>query len=273
MMFRAGLRAFAGRQQLAGGASRSLARRTRHGSTTKSSIKGGRDLFGHKGQSETYAIARPKYPDAALAFAVGEAGDSQRDERAAKTVAVDVATGTGQLAVPLGRIFDRVVACDVSEKQLAQAAPAANVEYICASAHELPVPDASVDLVVVGQALHWFDHDLFFAEADRCLRPGGTLAVLGYGACSVRGAAAPVRKSAQSGGIADLWDSFYYKTLGSHATGGAGDPKNWWDCDRRFLDSGYDGLQLPFGAQERAWFDDEQTGSAPGRATSCCQFT
>jgi SAM-dependent methyltransferase len=41
--------------------------------------------------------------------------------------------------------------------------------------------DASVGLVAVAQALHWFDLPAFFAECDRVLAPGGLLAAWGYG--------------------------------------------------------------------------------------------
>jgi len=39
------------------------------------------------------------------------------------------------------------------------------------------MPDRSVDVVVVGQAFHWFDHDAALPEIARVLRPGGVLAL------------------------------------------------------------------------------------------------
>ncbi|MDQ3057661.1 MAG: class I SAM-dependent methyltransferase, partial [Pseudomonadota bacterium] len=38
----------------------------------------------------------------------------------------------------------------------------------------------SVGLVVVAQALHWFDREPFFTECERVLRPGGVLAAWTY---------------------------------------------------------------------------------------------
>jgi len=269
-----------------------------------SSIKEGRDLFGRQGQAKSYAAARPRYPAAAIAYVVegisgatvAEAGASEAPGSVrspalggtyANTLCIDVATGTGQLAVPLGAHFRRVIGCDISTEQLAHATPAPNVEYVHATAYDLPAADNSVDLVTVGQALHWLDAEAFFREAARCLRPGGTLAVLGYGMCSLAAAGpvdnmrdSPVRGGggvagaqldAQARGDADastaatkvlsnLWDSFYFQTLGSHSAGRPGDPCNWWDCDRKFLDSGYKGLMLPFANQEIRWFADRQTG-------------
>ena len=56
-----------------------------------------------------------------------------------------------------------------------------NVEYRQASAESLPfVNDEGVDLVVSGQAAHWFDYPRFFPEMRRILKRGGTLALWGY---------------------------------------------------------------------------------------------
>ena len=46
------------------------------------------------------------------------------------------------------------------------------------TAEQIPLPDASVDAVLVGQALHWFDHEQALPEIGRVLRPGGVLAGL-----------------------------------------------------------------------------------------------
>jgi SAM-dependent methyltransferase len=43
------------------------------------------------------------------------------------------------------------------------------------------LPDASVQLVAVAQALHWFDRPAFLAECQRVLAPHGVLAAWGYG--------------------------------------------------------------------------------------------
>ncbi|WP_237683878.1 class I SAM-dependent methyltransferase [Lysobacter solisilvae (ex Woo and Kim 2022)] len=49
------------------------------------------------------------------------------------------------------------------------------------SGERTTLPDASVQLVAVAQALHWFDRAAFFAECARVLAPGGVLAAWGYG--------------------------------------------------------------------------------------------
>ena len=80
-------------------------------------------------------------------------------------LAWDVATGSGQAAVELAARFDRVVATDASAAQLASAEARPNVTYLHEPAERSSLDDASADLVTVAQALHWFDHRAFFAEA------------------------------------------------------------------------------------------------------------
>ena len=46
------------------------------------------------------------------------------------------------------------------------------------TAEEVPLPDAAVDVVAVGQAFHWFDHERALPEIARVLRPGGVLALV-----------------------------------------------------------------------------------------------
>ena len=46
------------------------------------------------------------------------------------------------------------------------------------TAEDIPLEDASVDLVTVAQAFHWFDGPAALAEIHRVLRPGGRLALL-----------------------------------------------------------------------------------------------
>src|SRR5258707_13097996 len=47
------------------------------------------------------------------------------------------------------------------------------VRSVPGRAEAIPLPDASVDAVLAGQALHWFDPDLAAPEIARVLLPGG----------------------------------------------------------------------------------------------------
>ena len=127
------------------------------------------DLFG--GRAELYARSRPTYPEALfdhLAERVPERG-----------VAWDAGTGSGQSATALARRFARVVGTDASRRQLAHA-PRDSARFVVAAVEQAPLRDASVDLVTVSAALHWFDRPRFYAEVRRVCRPGALVAAWSY---------------------------------------------------------------------------------------------
>lgn len=123
-------------------------------------------------QAEDYAHYRPRYPASLFAELAQVAPVHER--------AWDCATGNGQAAAGLAPHFTEVVATDASRAQIAAAAGPANVRFSVAPAEASGLPEASVDLIVVAQAAHWFDLPAFYAEAERVLRPGGVLALLAY---------------------------------------------------------------------------------------------
>lgn len=100
-------------------------------------------------------------------------------------LAWDVGTGNGQAALGLAKHFDRVIATDASEAQLSYATPHERVSYHVATSEaaglEVGLADASVDLVTVAQALHWFKFDEFYANVSRTLKPDGVMAAWSYG--------------------------------------------------------------------------------------------
>ena len=122
--------------------------------------------------SPDYRTFRPEYPPALFAYLASLCPTHD--------LAWDCGTGSGQAAVPLAKHFARVVATDASAAQLANADPHPRVEYLAAPARQVPLADATVDLVTVAQALHWFDLDPFYAEVRRVGRPHGLLAVWTY---------------------------------------------------------------------------------------------
>ncbi|KAI8054518.1 S-adenosyl-L-methionine-dependent methyltransferase [Syncephalis plumigaleata] len=97
-----------------------------------------------------------------------------------KNCAMDVATGTGQAAVELAKLFTNVRATDISETMLSQAIPRDNIKYVQEPAERMDLPDKSVDLVVTAEAAHWFDIVAFQTEVQRVLTDHGTLAIWGY---------------------------------------------------------------------------------------------
>jgi SAM-dependent methyltransferase len=123
-----------------------------------------------------YARYRPDYPAAAIGWALEPAIGA----RGGVLDVLDLGAGTGKLSASLVALGHRVSAVEPDPEMLAElrrqvpgvtAAAAGNAERI-------PLPDGSVDAVVVGQALHWFDQSRALPEIARVLRPGGALAAL-----------------------------------------------------------------------------------------------
>lgn len=130
-----------------------------------------RDLFSER--ARIYAQFRPEYP--------GELFEWLRGLVDRHDAVWDCATGSGQAARALARIFSRVVATDASAEQIGQAVPEGGIEYRVANASASGLPNQSVNMVTVAQALHWIDLDTFYAEVRRILTPDGALVIWGYG--------------------------------------------------------------------------------------------
>jgi SAM-dependent methyltransferase len=120
-----------------------------------------------------YSQFRPTYPDALFDWLSGLV---TRHE-----LAWDCATGSGQAAVGLAQRFDRVIATDASEKQIAMAQPSDAIDYRVATASDSGIDSSSVDMVTVAQAIHWLDRDEFYSEAGRVMRADGAIAIWCYG--------------------------------------------------------------------------------------------
>ncbi|UKZ10409.1 methyltransferase domain-containing protein [Streptomyces viridifaciens] len=92
---------------------------------------------------------------------------------------LDLGAGTGKLTALLVDAGLDVVAVEPDgsmRDRLAAAVPKAAVR--AGSAERIPLPDASVDAVVVAQAWHWFDRTTAVPEIARVLAPGGTLSLV-----------------------------------------------------------------------------------------------
>ena len=184
------------------------------------------------GHAASYAAFRPGYPP--------ELFDFVASLTPGRELAWDCATGNGQAAVPLAGIFARVVATDASQQQLDNATPHPRIEYRVAPAESSGLPDASVDLLTVAQAVHWFDFDRFYAEARRVLAPGGAIALWTYNL--LRGTPE----------ISALVDRLAREISGAY-----------WPPERRWVDEEYRTLPFPLPEVPSPTFEHTETWDLP----------
>jgi SAM-dependent methyltransferase len=117
-----------------------------------------------------YAEHRPDYAPAAVRWAL---------EPAPGPRVLDLGAGTGKLTGTLVALGAEVVAVEPDPAMLTQlrrVLPAARA--LPGRAEAIPLPDASVDAVLAGNALHWFDMAVAGPEMARVLASGGILAGL-----------------------------------------------------------------------------------------------
>ena len=119
--------------------------------------------------AQVYERSRPPYPDQALDWLLPSNAQS----------VLDLGAGTGQVARQLQRRGLSVVAVEPSlgmRNELVRVLP--DVPALSGSAEEIPLPDSSVDAVLVAQAWHWVDVAKAVPEVARVLKPGGQLGLL-----------------------------------------------------------------------------------------------
>jgi SAM-dependent methyltransferase len=123
-----------------------------------------------------YAEHRPGYAEAAVRWALEPVRGSE------PLRVLDLAAGTGKLTAALVRLGTEVTAVEPDPAMLAElrrelgSVPA--LRTLAGTAEDIPLPGASVDAVLVGQAMHWFDLDRAIPEIARVLTPGGVFAAL-----------------------------------------------------------------------------------------------
>ncbi len=175
-------------------------------------------------RANDYARWRPGYPEA-LYDAIGE------HLPACGSLNVwEAGCGSGQATMDLARRFGPVFASDASREQIALHRAGDNegarVRLAVEPAEHCSLGDASVHLVAVGQALHWFDQPGFFSECQRVLRPGGVLAAWCY------------RDMTPPTGMEAAISAFREEI------------EPWWPPQRIEVERGYADVEWPFAAME-----------------------
>jgi SAM-dependent methyltransferase len=123
--------------------------------------------------AELYDRARPSYPSEAVDTLAAHGG---------RGAVLELGSGTGKLTRSLAPLARRLVAvepdpamADVARRSLSASR---QVEVVVSAWEAYDAPAAAFDLVVVGQAWHWFDKATRLARAARAIRPAGWLALL-----------------------------------------------------------------------------------------------
>lgn len=131
------------------------------------------------GAAGNYAAYRVPYPRSLLEDLL------QRSRARGDGLLVDLACGTGQIAIPLAPHFRCVLAVDRETEMLAvgrrKAALAGigNIDWQAGLAEDAAIEDQSCELVAIGNAFHRLDRFLVAETCRRWLCPGGCFAILG----------------------------------------------------------------------------------------------
>lgn len=170
--------------------------------------------FGNR--SSDYLQFRPNYPDSLFVYLAGLAKSHD--------TAWDCGTGNGQAAIELSQYFTQVIATDINQAQLDIAPKIDNISYYHCPAEKTHIPNASIDLITVAQALHWFDFTHFFNEVRRVAKPEGIIAAWSYSLGTI------------TPEIDNIIQKLYFEILGDE----------YWPKERRYVDKGYKTIPFPF---------------------------
>ena len=161
-----------------------------------------------------YAEHRPDYPADGIRWGLAAASGEVRR-------VLDLAAGTGKLDRRAARAGARGDGRRAGRRRCWRSCRTGSRR--CgrwpATAEAIPLPDASVDAVVVGQAFHWFDREAALAEIARVLRPGGALAAFWNAEDDVAGWMAGLGEVARSS-VTQTWTADYPTFDGDVVRGG-----------------------------------------------------
>ncbi|RFU26376.1 hypothetical protein B7463_g9973, partial [Scytalidium lignicola] len=124
-----------------------------------------------------YAAFRPLYPSSLYRTILSY-------HQGSRNVAVDLGCGHGVVSRALAPSFVQVIGMDPSSVMVTQAQAMTkeeNATFRSGSAEDLDfIPDGELDMIVAGQAAHWFNYTKVWPAISRKLRKGGTVAFFGY---------------------------------------------------------------------------------------------
>lgn len=168
------------------------------------------------GHASSYAQFRPVYPKALYDHLLTLVNEG--------AYAWDCGCGNGQVAGVIADYFNRVVATDISLNQIELAVLKSNVDYRVMPAEKTDIKSGSINLVTVGQALHWFNFEEFYQEVKRVCKPDAILAVWCYNLLEI------------NEDIDIIIGHFYANILGD----------SYWDPERKYIEEHYETIPFPF---------------------------
>ena len=183
-------------------------------------------------QSSLYAQYRPTYPPALFEYISNFVAN--------KNTAWDCGTGNGQSAVALSRYFKKIIATDISSKQIDLAEKAPNIFYSVQPSEHTNIENNSVNLVTVAQAIHWFNFENFYAEVKRVATKNAFIAVWMYSLLRI------------DEPIDQIINEYHFNFLG-----------NYWDAERKYVDDEYKNIPFPFEKIKTPEFVIEKYWSLP----------
>lgn len=166
-------------------------------------------------QSDKYAKYRPAYPIHFFNYLNSIVPNKQN--------AWDCGTGNGQVAYELSKTFQNVFATDISQSQIDNALQADNIIYAVQPAEKTDFEDKQFDLIVIAQAIHWFDFEKFYSEVRRTAKENALICVAGYSRVEI------------SEQIDSIITDFYTNIIGAY-----------WDKERKYIDENYSTIPFPF---------------------------
>jgi SAM-dependent methyltransferase len=154
------------------------------------------DLY--RGAAEDYERYRPPYPPGLLTSLTRTAGVTGRGQL------LDLACGTGQVALPLAGQFEQVLAVDqepdmvrVGRLSVEGGSGLSNIEWRVGAVEDLALADGTFELVTAGNAFHRLPRQVVAGKVFGWLRPGGCFALL-WGGTPWRDNFEPWQKSLSS---------------------------------------------------------------------------
>ena len=166
-------------------------------------------------QSDKYAKYRPTYPLTFFGYLNSIVLSKQN--------AWDCGTGNGQVAYELAKIFNNVFATDISQSQIDNALRTDNITYSVQPAEKTNFENQLFDLIVIAQAIHWFDFERFYSEVRRTAKEKALICVVGYGRIEI------------SEQIDSVIADFNENVIGKY-----------WDKERKYIDENYETIPFPF---------------------------